>query len=176
MDNAFQELDYSDLSAKNINNKKRYNDINTKTRGGIIRLGLVIIIGIIMIILIIGIISKSNTLSNLNDELIELKENIILKEREKSNIEEKNMFLSDKILEAKKDVEKLSKEKKDIESNFEFFTISNKKSRADIQNAKDAISLLEKKIKEFENKTSIIEELERNTKYYQAEIEKLKNN
>ena len=176
MDNAFQELDYSDLSAKNINNKKRYNDINTKTRGGIIRLGLVIIIGIIMIILIIGIISKSNTLSNLNDELIELKEKIILKEREKSNIEEKNMFLSDKILEAKKDVEKLSKEKKDIESNFEFFTISNKKSRADIQNAKDAISLLEKKIKEFENKTSIIEELERNTKYYQAEIEKLKNN
>ena len=176
MDNAFQELDYSDLSAKNINNKKRYNDINTKTRGGIIRLGLVIIIGIIMIILIIGIISKSNTLSNLNDELIELKEKIILKEREKSNIEEKNMFLSDEILEAKKDVEKLSKEKKDIESNFEFFTISNKKSRADIQNAKDAISLLEKKIKEFENKTSIIEELERNTKYYQAEIEKLKNN
>ena len=45
MDNAFQELDYSDISAKNINKKHRNNSgINTKTRGGLIRLGSIIII------------------------------------------------------------------------------------------------------------------------------------
>ena len=28
MDNAFQELDYSDISAKNLSNKKKHSDIN----------------------------------------------------------------------------------------------------------------------------------------------------
>ena len=174
MDNAFQELDYSDISAKNIN-KKKYNDLNTKTRGGIIRLGSLIIILIVFLILIIGIISKSNTLSNLNNEINNMKEKITLQEREKSYIEEKNMFLANEIFEAKKNVEKLSNEKRGIEGSLEFYMSSNKKSRAEIQNAKDAISLLENKLKEFENKKNKIEELQKNTEYYQNEIEKLKN-
>ena len=57
MDNAFQELDYSDISAKNINKRDRSNEINTKTRGGIIRLGSLLIIAIIVLVLIISIIS-----------------------------------------------------------------------------------------------------------------------
>ena len=89
MDNAFQELDYSDISAKNINKKKYYNDLSTKTRGGIIRLGSLIIILIIFLILIIGIISKYKTLSKLNNDINSIKEKITLEEREKSYIEEK---------------------------------------------------------------------------------------
>ena len=61
MDNAFQELDYSDISAKNLNKKNRSNDLNTKTRGGIIRLGSLIIITIIVIILIITLITAKKT-------------------------------------------------------------------------------------------------------------------
>ena len=174
MDNAFQELDYSDISAKNINKKKYYNNLNTKTRGGIIRLGSIIIILIIFLILIIGIISKYKTLSKLNNDINSIKEKITLEEREKSYIEEKNIFLSNEIFDAKKNVEKLSKEKSDVESSLESYMRSNKKSRTEIQNAKDAISLLENKLKEFESKKSKVEELQKNTEYYQNEIEKLK--
>ena len=63
MDNAFQELDYSDIIAKNLNKKHRNNSgINTKTRGGLIRLGSIIIISIIIIIMIVSLISKYITL------------------------------------------------------------------------------------------------------------------
>ena len=44
MDNAFQELDYSDISAKNLSKRRRHSEINTKTRGGLIRLVILIII------------------------------------------------------------------------------------------------------------------------------------
>ena len=60
MDNAFQELDYSDINAKHLNKKKRSSEINTKTRGGLIRLVSLIIIFIIAIFIIFGIISNSS--------------------------------------------------------------------------------------------------------------------
>ena len=53
MDNAFQELDYSDISAKNINKKHRSIELDTKSRGGIIRLGSLFIITVMMIIFLI---------------------------------------------------------------------------------------------------------------------------
>ena len=63
MDNAFQEIDYSDISAKHLNKKKRNSEINTKTRGGLIRLISLIILFLIIIILIFQIISNSSALS-----------------------------------------------------------------------------------------------------------------
>ena len=116
MDNAFQELDYSDISAKNLSKKRRPGDINTKTRGGIIRLGSIIIIGVIIIILIIVVISKSKTLSNLEEELTTLKNSVTEKEKQKNNAEEVNRFLETEILENKKFSEKLSKQKEDIKN------------------------------------------------------------
>ena len=172
MDNAFQELDYSDISAKNL--KKRPNEINTKTRGGLIRLGSIFIIGVVILILIIGIISKSNTLSKLKNELKTLKENIGIKEREKSYTEEKNIFLANEILETQKNAEKLSKEKSNIENNIETFQRTNKKSKSDIQNAQDAISLIEEKLKEFESIKKKVDDLQKSTEYYSNEIDKLK--
>ena len=119
MDNAFQELDYSDISAKNLSKKRRPGDINTKTRGGIIRLGSIIIIGVIIIILIIVVISKSKTLSNLEEELTTLKNSVTEKEKQKNNAEEVNRFLETEILENKKFSEKLSKQKEDIKNNIQ---------------------------------------------------------
>ena len=92
MDNAFQELDYSDISAKNLSKKRRPDDINTKTRGGIIRLGSIIVIGVIIVILIIVVISKSKTLSNLEGDLTTLKNSITEKEKQKDNAKEVSRF------------------------------------------------------------------------------------
>ena len=167
MDNAFQELDYSDISAKNLSNKKKHSDINTKTRGGIIRLGSVIIIGLISIILIIALISKSNALSNLENDLDKL--------QEKSDAEEKNSFLETEILDSKKTAEKLSKLKNDLQTSIDNLEKSTKKSKEDIKNAQDAITMLEGKLKEFEDKKAQIAELQKQTDYYHNEIEKLQN-
>ena len=102
MDNAFQELDYSDISAKNINKRDRSNEINTKTRGGIIRLGSLLIIAIIVLVLIISIISKSNTLSEKESEQAKLKEQVSENQQSLSQINEKNIYLQHQILEAEK--------------------------------------------------------------------------
>jgi len=61
MDKIFQELDYSDISSKNLNKQKKSSEINTKTRGGLTRLVSLIIIFIIAIFIIFGIISNSST-------------------------------------------------------------------------------------------------------------------
>ena len=173
MDDAFQELDFSEISAKNINSKKRSNDINIKTRGGIIRLGSIMIIGIIILILIIGLISKSNSLSVFEEKLNTLKENITLEEKEISNIEEKNRFLSIEVLDTKKNAEKLLKQKNDIKNNLITLENSNKKSKEEIKNANDAISLLQEKLIEFEEIKNKIDDLQKSIDYYQNEIEKL---
>ena len=173
MDDAFQELDFSEISAKNINSKKRSNDINIKTRGGIIRLGSIMIIGIIILILIIGLISKSNSLSVFEEKLNTLKENITLEEKEISNIEEKNRFLSIEVLDTKKNAEKLLKQKNNIKNNLVTLENSNKKSMEDIKNANDAISLLQEKLIEFEEIKNKIDDLQKSIDYYQNEIEKL---
>ena len=58
MVSAFQELDYSDISAKNINKKSQPGLINTKTRGGLVRLMIVVFFGIIIFSLGIAIYSR----------------------------------------------------------------------------------------------------------------------
>ena len=173
MDNVFQELDYSDISAKNLSSKRKPDDINTKTRGGIIRLGSMIIIGVIMIILIIALISKSNTLSNLEAELNKLKEDYNSTEKRISDDEEKNYYLINEILDTRKYLEKIKKQKDDINDNIENLEISNRRIKKDIDNAKDAISFLKENLKEFEKKKALIEELERNTSFLQSEINRI---
>ena len=173
MDNVFQELDYSDISAKNLSSKRKPDDINTKTRGGIIRLGSMIIIGVIMMILIIALISKSNTLSNLEAELNKLKEDYNSTEKRISDDEEKNYYLINEILDTRKYLEKIKKQKDDINNNIENLEISNRRIKKDIDNAKEAISFLKENLKEFEKKKALIEELERNTSFLQSEINRI---
>ena len=52
---------------------------------------------------------------------------------------------------------------------------STKKSKEDIKNAQDAITMLEGKLKEFEDKKAQIKKLQKQTDYYHNEIEKLQN-
>ena len=68
MDSAFQELDYSDISAKNINKKTQPGLINTKTRGGLVRLMIVVFFGIIIFSLGIAIYSRYSQMKTLNKE------------------------------------------------------------------------------------------------------------
>ncbi len=175
MDNAFQELDYSDISAKNLNKKNRSNDLNTKTRGGIIRLGSLIIITIIVLILIITLISKSKTLSTKEAEIEKIKEEITTTEQDKTLAEEKNRFLIHEIYEAQKSAEQLNQQKSEIETNIQNLENLKKKSQNDIKNAQESIIMLEAKLKEFEEKKAKVNELQKNVDYYQSEIEKLKN-
>ena len=175
MDNSFQELDYSDISAKNLNKKNRSNDLNTKTRGGIIRLGSLIIITIIVIILIITLISKSKTLSTKEAEIEKIKEEITTTEQDKTLAEEKNRFLIHEIYEAQKSAEQLNQQKSEIETNIQNLENLKKKSQNDIKNAQESITMLEAKLKEFEEKKAKVNELQKNVDYYQSEIEKLKN-
>ena len=175
MDNAFQELDYSDISAKNLNKKNRSNDLNTKTRGGIIRLGSLIIITIIVLILIITLISKSKTLSTKESEIEKIKEEITTTEQDKTLAEEKNRFLIHEIYEAQKSAEQLNQQKSEIETNIQNLENLKKKSQNDIKNAQESITMLEAKLKEFEEKKAKVNELQKNVDYYHSEIEKLKN-
>ena len=175
MDNAFQELDYSDISAKNLNKKNRSNDLNTKTRGGIIRLGSLLIITIIVLILIITLISKSRTLSAKKAELEKIKEEITTKEQDKVLAEEKNKFLLHEIYEAQKSAEQLNQQKSGIETNIKDLENLKKKSQSDIKNAQESITMLEAKLKEFEEKKAKVNELQKNVDYYSSEIEKLKD-
>ena len=112
MDNAFQELDYSDISAKNIKKKERSNDFNTKTRGGIIRLGSLLIIFIICLILLISIISKSNSISNKENYLKTLKEEVSSNNEEIEQIRKQNTYLEHQILEVEKTSKLLERQKK----------------------------------------------------------------
>ena len=175
MDNAFQELDYSDISAKNLNKKNRSNDLNTKTRGGIIRLGSLIIITVIVLILIITLISKSKTLSTKEAEIEKIKEEITTTEQDKTLAEEKNRFLIHEIYEAQKSAEQLNQQKSEIETSIQNLENLKKKSQNDIKNAQESITMLEAKLKEFEEKKAKVNELQKNVDYYQSEIEKLKN-
>ena len=174
MDNAFQELDYSDISAKNINRKERSNDFNTKTRGGIIRLGSLLIIFIICLILFISIISKSNSLSNKENYLQKLKEEASTNNEEIERIRNQNTYLEHQLLEVEKTGKLLERQKQDKENNIQNFEDLNKKLKIDIEKYKNDIISMEKELKEIQVKKNTIDVLQQSINYYTQEIEKLK--
>ena len=174
MDNAFQELDYSDISAKNLNKKERSNDFNTKTRGGIIRLGSLLIIFIICLILFISIISKSNSFSTKENYLQKLKEEVSSNNEEVEQVRKKNTYLEHQILEAEKSVKIYERQKTDKETNIENLGKSTKKLNKDIEKIKKDIQSMEEKLKEIQNKKNNIDELQKSIDYYTKEIEKLR--
>ena len=173
MDNAFQELDYSDLNTKQFNKRKR-TEINTKTRGGLIRLGIMIIIFIIVIILLIGIFSKTKTLNKKEEELKSLKEKITEINEEKKEVEDRSIYLKSEMTKIEMSKEELTNKLNNIKENINKLENSNTKAQIDINNAKESISFLEDKLKEFEDLKNKIDELQKNTEFYQKEIAKIK--
>ena len=79
------------------------------------------------------------------------------------------------INEAQRNAEELSQEKEEIEVTIQDLENTKKKYQNEIKNAKDAISLLEKRVKEIEDKKDKADELEKDVEFYRTQIEKLKN-
>ena len=88
MDNVFQELDYSDISAKHMtgDKNKKFSEIDTKRGGGILKLLISLILFILLIVFIIIVISKSVKVSSLKSDI----------KKYKKLIDDKNKELEDK--------------------------------------------------------------------------------
>ena len=173
MDNAFQELDYSDISAKNLNKKQR-SDFNTKTRGGIIRLGSLLIIFLICMIMVILIISKSNSLKEKENQLQKLKEQVTSGNEEIEQEKKKITFLEHQILEAQKTGKILQRQKNNIQTNIDKLEIANKNLNKDIEKFRNDIEKMENDLKEIQDKKNLIDELQKSIDYYTKENEKLR--
>ncbi|MCQ2816903.1 MAG: hypothetical protein MJ252_06535, partial [archaeon] len=116
MDDAFQQLDYSDLSAQNINKKPKQGVIDTKSKGGLIRL-------IIFASFIIIIVSCSISLVIQSIKLRRVSEIVKSKEEEKerrtghlSNFTRKYSELKNKKIQYEKHIESLNQELKALKS------------------------------------------------------------
>ena len=175
MDNAFQELDYSDISAKHLKKKRRNDEINTRTRGGIIRLCSLIIIIIIGLYLIFSIYSKNKALNKKKDELQILKDSKIIKERFKKLEDERHNFLISEISDSNNNKEQLINQKNGFEETLKKLEESIKQEIIDRDNTKQAVSALEIKLKEYESYKYKIEELQKNVEDFQKKIEAIKN-
>ena len=174
MDSAFQELDYSDISAKHLSKRRKNSDINLKTRGGIIRLCSIIILIISILYLIIKIISKSKLFTNKEEELKTLNESKLLKEEIKKEEEDKTNYYDIEIKEKKINSQELSKQLGDISENIIKLEKSNNQGIIDIDNAKDSISNLENKLKVFREYKDKIDKLQKEIENLQKEIEEIK--
>ena len=174
MDSAFQELDYSDISAKHLSKRRKNSDINLKTRGGIIRLCSIIILIIAILYLIIKIISKSKLFTNKEEELKTLNESKLLKEEIKKEEEDKTNYYDIEIKEKKINSQELSKQLGDISENIIKLEKSNNQGIIDIDNAKDSISNLENKLKVFREYKDKIDKLQKEIENLQKEIEEIK--
>ena len=160
MDNAFQELDYSDISAKHLKKKRKEDDINTKTRGGIIRLGIIIIIFLIALYLIFSILAKNKMITKKESELKDVREVYDRKEQALKDEEDKYNFIKNQVSESLLNEEKLNKEKIDIEANIKSLEQLNKNVNEEIKKIKDNISNLEKELEVYNNFKSQIDELQ----------------
>ena len=174
MDNTFQELDYSDISAKNLNKRKRYNDINSKTRGGIIRLGSLILLVIIIIYLFFTNLSKSKIYTKKEEELISLKESKLLYEKRKIELEGKSNSLVNEMLEANINSDKLSKQKNELNENIKKIQESNIQSEKELNNRKAVISDLENKLNTFIEYKKKVDDMQKLVESLEEMIDKLK--
>lgn len=172
MDSAFQELDYSDISAKNITKKPEPGIIDTKSRGGLLRLIILIIVTSILATLSIKIFSRYSELKKLEKELLMLKspegdpEVSSEASKELNSIRKENSELTEKISKAKEIYDTIVKENKKIEE--ENANISEELSKfqenmkkldteynnlnAENQKLNNQISSLEKENEDLQNK------------------------
>ena len=89
MDNVFQELDYSDISAKHVKGDKKFDEIDTKKRGGILKLLIVFILVLLVLIFLILVITKSSKANSLQKEIEETQRILGLKNAEYKEKEKK---------------------------------------------------------------------------------------
>ena len=174
MDNAFQELDYSDISAKHVtgNQNKKFSEIDTKRRGGILKLLISFILFILLIIFIIIAISKSNKVKSLNKDIEKKK-----KELEEKNIEleqgEKDLnTINEEINEIKENILKEESEIKIIQDKIDEIKEDNNALTDEIENLNKQIEIGESILKQYDGKE--VSELMKQVENLDIEIEKLR--
>ena len=136
MDNAFQELDYSDISAKNINKKPQPGLLDTKTRGGLIRLVIVIVFSVVIVALSFSLYSKYSTMKTLNEEYAKVKAS------HQSTLSEKQAV--------KEELDKYEKENDDLSAQIQAAKADNETLTAEIAKYTEDNNKLQKDIETIE--------------------------
>jgi hypothetical protein len=173
MDNVFQELDYSDMSAKHMKrNNKQFNEIDTKHRGRIFQLLISLILLILFIIFFILILSRNSKISSITKEIENNKRAINLNQLKLS-------YENNKLKEIQLNITNYSnlnenKEVKDIKENIQDMTKQNNNLKNDINELNGDVEELKEKLKKYENvkESNLQKELE----LLEEQIEKIRQN
>ena len=164
MDNAFQELDYSDISAKYIQNNKEnksFGEIDTKKGNyGLIKLIIFFILFLLLIILVIVVLVQNSKLKSTEQKIKDNNEQLISNQK---NLDDKNNLLN-KLLKDNKEIENKivnsMKEKESIENNMIKYLNENTKIKIDINSLEKEVEVLQQDLKnydEFEKSELLIE-------------------
>ena len=119
MDNVFQELDYSDISAKHMKggNNRKFSEIDTKKRGGILKLSLSFIIFILVLVFFIILLVKSAKVNSLQDDIDKTNKEIQEKNTILKNIFEINI-LKEEIKLIQENINIIDSNNEDLKSNI----------------------------------------------------------
>ena len=174
MDNVFQELDYSDMSAKHMKrNNKQFNEIDTKHRGRIFQLLISLILLILFIIFFILILSRNSKISSITKEIENNKRAINLNQLKLS-------YENNKLKEIQLNITNYSnnlnenKEVKDIKENIQDMTKQNNNLKNNINELNGDVEELKEELKKYENvkESNLQKELE----LLEEQIEKIRQN
>ena len=159
MDNVFQELDYSDISAKHVKGEKKFEEIDTKRRGGILKCLVALILFLLVLIFIIIVITKSVKINSLEDDIKETQSRI---ESKNNEYKDKEIALNN-IIKNVTEIEKTLKTKKE-----ELNTLQEKITIKDSENKK-----LNKEVEELTtNVNKLKEELENLNNIQESDLQK----
>ena len=173
MDNVFQELDYSDMSAKHMKrNNKQFNEIDTKHRGRIFQLLISLILLILFIIFFILILSRNSKISSITKEIENNKRAINLNQLKLS-------YENNKLKEIQLNITNYSnlnenKEVKDIKENIQDMTKQNNNLKNDINELNGDVEELKEELKKYENMKE--SNLQKELELLEEQIEKIRQN
>ena len=154
MDNAFQELDYSDISGKYIQNNKEnksFGEIDTKKGNyGLIKLVVFFILFLLLIILVIVVLVKNSNLKSTEQKIKDDNEQLISNQR---NLDEKNKILNKLLkdnLELENKIMNAMKEEERIENNMIKYVNENTKIKIDITSLEKEVEDLQQDFKNYD--------------------------
>ena len=165
MDSAFQELDYSDISAKHVtgSQNKKFSEIDTKRRGGILKLLISFILFVLLIVFIILAISKTITLNSLNDDIDKYNKEYTAKKNETGNRLDELNRINEDINKIKSDIKKEEEEIQKIRNDIDEIKSINDDLSIDIDDLNTQIEDAKSKLHKYEayEESEFIEELQK---------------
>ena len=165
MDSAFQELDYSDISAKHVtgSQNKKFSEIDTKRRGGILKLLISFILFVLLIVFIILAISKTITLNSLNDDIDKYNKEYTAKKNEMENRLDELNRIDEDIKKIELDIKKEDEEVKKIINDIKEIESINENLSLDIDDLSRQIEYEKSNLDKYEayEESEFIEELQK---------------